>query len=100
MHIFTLSYSKLYVKAYNSNCENSGTAFTGCMYDCQTHSKYMRWLEKTYGAYFNTDKLYKQLYSKHFKKFYAGKPTKRYLRILKQVQQIERTPFYEIGSIF
>ena len=43
-------------------------AFQGCMYESQTHSKYYRNLDKTLGVYFRTDRLYEQLYKKHFKK--------------------------------
>lgn len=64
-------------------------AFNGCMYETQTQSKKYRQLDKTLGAYFKTDDLYSQLYQKHFKKNYAGKPTKKYLRIMEQIQKAE-----------
>ena len=51
------------------------------------------------GAYFNLDKLYKQLYSKHFKKFYAGKPTKKYKRIMEQLQKAESISYQEIERL-
>ena len=63
-------------------------AFKGCMYESQTQSKGNKQLEKVIGAAFTMDQLYNQLYKKHFKKFYAGKPTKRYLRIKKQIHKI------------
>ena len=71
-------------------------AFNGCMYETQTQSKKYRQLDKTLGAYFKTDDLYSQLYQKHFKKTYAGKPTKKYLRILEQIQKAESIPYHEI----
>lgn len=71
-------------------------AFNGCMYETQTQSKKYRQLDKTLGAYFRTDDLYSQLYQKHFKKTYAGKPTKRYLRIIEQIHKAESIPHYEI----
>ncbi len=71
-------------------------AFNGCMYDCQTRSKYYRNLDETFGRLFKSDQLYEKLYSKHFKKTYAGKPTKRYLRIMEQIQEIENIPYHEI----
>ncbi len=70
-------------------------AFNGCMYESQTQSKKNRELGRTFGAYFKSDKLYEELYSKHFKKTYAGKPTKRYLRIMEQIQQAERITYQE-----
>ena len=71
-------------------------AFNGCMYETQTQSKKYRQLDKTLGAYFKTDDLYSQLYQKHFKKTYAGKPTKKYLRIMEQIQKAESIPYHEI----
>ncbi len=64
-------------------------AFTGCMYESQTVSKHYRFLENTFGAVFKTERLYEQLYSKHFTKYYKGKPTKKYLRILEQLKKAE-----------
>lgn len=62
-------------------------AFKGCMYETQTQSKKYRQLDKTLGAYFKSDNLYSELYKKNFKKTYAGKPTKKYLRIMEQIQK-------------
>lgn len=74
-------------------------AFNGCMYETQTQSKKYGQLDKTLGAYFRTDELYSQLQQKHFKKTYAGKPTKRYLRILGAIQRAERIPYSEVERL-
>lgn len=74
-------------------------AFNGCMYETQTQSKNYRQLDKTLGAYFNIDNLYSELYKKNFKKTYAGKPTKRYLRIMEQIQKGESVTYKEILKI-
>ncbi|MDO6736517.1 hypothetical protein [Wenyingzhuangia sp. 2_MG-2023] len=58
------------------------------MYSTQTTSKSYRELEKTHGAYFKFDIYYTELRSKYFKKYYRGKPTKRYLRLMKLTSQI------------
>ena len=71
-------------------------AFKGCMYEKQTQSKKSRYLDKTLGAYFKTDQLYEQLYKKNFKKQYAGKPTKNYLKLTQQIQKAESVSFREI----
>ncbi len=71
-------------------------AFNGCMYETQTQSKKYRQLDKTLGAYFEIDNLYSELYKKNFKKTYAGKPTKRHLRIMEQIQKAESIPYHEI----
>lgn len=71
-------------------------AFSDCFYETQTHSKYARKLDKAMGVYFRIDELYRQLHKKHFKKTYAGKPTKKYLRIMEQIQKAESIPYHEI----
>lgn len=71
-------------------------AFNGCMYETQTQSKKYRQLDKTLGAYFKSDNLCSELYKKNFKKSYAGKPTKKYLRIMEQIQKAESIPYHEI----
>lgn len=71
------------------------SAFGG-MYENQTQSKYYRYLDKTLGLYFRSDKLGEQLCKKHFKKQYAGKPTKKYLKLTQQIQKAESIPYHEI----
>jgi len=56
------------------------------MYKTQTQSKKSRHLDKTLGAFLKIDNLYSELYKKNFKNTYAGKPTKKYLRIMEQIQ--------------
>ncbi|MET3537275.1 hypothetical protein [Chryseobacterium limigenitum] len=60
------------------------TAFNGLYYEKQLQSKKWRDWEKVFGSYLN-DKLYEELYKKHFKKFYNGKPTKKYLQLMKKI---------------
>lgn len=44
------------------------SAFRGCMYEKQTHSKHYRPLDKTLRKYYRADELYQSLHEKHFKK--------------------------------
>ena len=74
-------------------------AFVGCMYETQTQSKKMRFLLRRFGAHFKCDELYSELYKKHFKKTYAGKPTKKYLRIMKKAQKIESVTYREFERV-
>jgi len=74
-------------------------AFKGCMYQTQTQSKKYRQLDKTLGAYFKTDELCSQLYQKHLKKTYAGMPTKKYLRIMEQIQKAESISYQELDKL-
>lgn len=74
-------------------------AFNGCMYEKQTYSKKWREMEMIYGAYFDNDKHYSELYSKNFRKFYKGKPTKRYLKLLNEIEKSERIDYREIESL-
>jgi hypothetical protein len=66
------------------------TSFNGCMYESQTQSKYLRLLNNTFGISYKIDNLYKELYSKHFKRYYAGKPTKRFLKLKRQIDYYEK----------
>lgn len=75
-------------------------AFNGCMYESQTHSKKWREIEKVYGSYFDSDKHYEVLFSKHFKRNYNGKPTKRYLKLLEKIKDAERFTVSEIEQLF
>jgi hypothetical protein len=63
------------------------TAFRGAMYEKQTYSKNSRQQFRLWGKLFNTDKVYEQIYCKHFKTQYAGKPTKRYLKLCKELRE-------------
>ncbi|MDG1276093.1 MAG: hypothetical protein P8O16_02350 [Algoriphagus sp.] len=74
-------------------------AFKGCMYETQTQSKRQRQLGKTLGVYFKTDDLYSQLFQKHFKKTYAGKLTKRYLKLSKEIREAEKINFRDIEKL-
>ena len=67
-------------------------AFNGCLYETQIQSKKFRELYKPIGKYLWSDTLYSEIDKKHFKKTYAGKPTKRYLRIMKKIEETESIP--------
>lgn len=58
------------------------------MYAKQIESKKMRDWSKRFGILLN-DEVYEKLYSKHFKTHYNGKPTKKYLKLLKMIEQRE-----------
>ena len=75
-------------------------AFKGCMYESQTKSKYYRQIEKMLNTFYKTDDLYSQIYKKHFKRTYAGRPTKRYLRLKSRIQKAEHTSFRKIEKLF
>lgn len=66
-------------------------AFMGCMYETQTKSKRDRIIERKNKPFFKGNE-YDQLQAKHFKMYYNGKPTKRYLRILKVIKQANALP--------
>jgi hypothetical protein len=63
------------------------TAYSGCMYKVQTESKYNRQVIRKCKPYWKGED-YDQLQAKHFKRFYNGKPTKRYLRLLKKFKKL------------
>lgn len=74
-------------------------AFNHAMYECQTQSKKYRELDRLYGAHFRLDGNYMQLYKKYFRKKYAGKPTKRYLKIMRDIKRGEGIPYHEIEAM-
>ncbi|MEJ7739608.1 MAG: hypothetical protein WKF97_19460 [Chitinophagaceae bacterium] len=65
------------------------SAFRGCMYEKQTYSRQNRIRFHAFGKLFRTDDVYDQLHSKHFKKYYKGKPTKQYLKLMKLLNEAE-----------
>ena len=73
------------------------SAFKKCMYEKQTQSKKSRYLDKTLGVYFRLDQLYENLYKKHFKKQYAGIPTKKYLKLIQEIERAENRSLFEIN---
>lgn len=75
------------------------SALKSGMYSKQTHSKKWRQIERVYGSYFDLDNYYEQLYKKHFKKYYNGKPTKRYLKLIIKIAEAERVSISDIERL-
>lgn len=61
---------------------------TGLIYSQQAYSKKDRALVRIFN-HINTEPLFEELYSKGFTKYYNGKPTKRYQRILDRLAESE-----------
>lgn len=74
-------------------------AFRGCFYEKQTYSTRNRWLCRSYETLFEVEKAYEQMYSKYFKKHYAGKPTKRYLKMNKKINAGSRIDELQIEKM-
>lgn len=72
------------------------SAFKNCMYQIQALSKETRQWEKNFSYLYVSDIIREQLNKKHFKKTYAGKPTKKYLKLTQRLNRIESIPFHEI----
>ncbi|GAA3522768.1 hypothetical protein GCM10022393_41760 [Aquimarina addita] len=75
------------------------SALKSGLYTKQTYSKKWRQMEKAHGYYFDIDKYYQQLYKKHFKKYYKGKPTKRYLRLMQSIAKAESIDHRDIERL-
>lgn len=75
-------------------------AYKGYLYESQKQSKRNRQLDKLYGAVLGIDRLYEQLFEKHRKKQYAGKPTKRYARLLTRINQAEKVPHKDLERLY
>ena len=65
-------------------------AYPQAMYESQTYSKHYRQIDKVCKIMHGSDELYEELYSKHFKTHYAGKPTKRYKQIMNELKYIRQ----------
>ncbi|MDX1943191.1 MAG: hypothetical protein SFU99_21685 [Saprospiraceae bacterium] len=72
-------------------------AFKGCMYESQTYSKRSRKLDRMCKQIFASENFWRENNRKYFKEFYAGKPTKRFLKLwrmqrkgLEQADQFEQ----------
>jgi hypothetical protein len=76
------------------------SAIPSGMYSTQTQTKKWRQLEKVYGAYFDSEKHFEELHSKHFKTHYNGKPTKRYLKLLEKINETESFSAEEIERLY
>ena len=77
----------------------SRKAIPNAMYESQTRSKRWRQWEKTYGKLFKQDKWFKEINSKHFKKYYNGKPTKRYKKLWLKIQSVPEIEPNEISRL-
>ena len=71
-------------------------AFNGVMYESQTWSKRDRTMLKQLDSHFKSEKAFETLYSKNFKKTYRGKPTKRYTRLMKIINESDELSTKEI----
>ncbi|WP_061084620.1 hypothetical protein [Chryseobacterium indologenes] len=71
------------------------TAFSDVYYEKQLQSKRWREWDKAFGAYLD-DGVYEELHKKYFKKFYKGKPTKRYLKLMKKLNSRKSIAFGDI----
>lgn len=65
------------------------SAFKGAMYEKQTYSASKRNHWRQWEKLFGTDKVQAELYGRHFKTTYRGKPTKRYLKLLQKLKRAE-----------
>ena len=70
------------------------------MYEKQTYSSNNRALCHLADIAFGSDQLYDELYSKNFKKYYAGKPTRRYIKLIKKIQKAERLSQRDIEGLY
>jgi hypothetical protein len=70
-------------------------ACKGYMYEKQTYSTKARGIMGMYDKLFKSDKVHEELHSKHFKRSYAGKPTKRFLKLMQKLKEAKSVPYTE-----
>ncbi len=76
------------------------SALPSGMYEKQTQTKKWRQLERVYGCHFDLDRHYEELYSKHFRRHYNGKPTKKYLKLMEKINRAKGFSVEEIENLF
>lgn len=59
-----------------------------CLDISKAKSKKWHKVERFFSSYFDKEKIYEEQYDKHFKKFYKGKPTKRYVKLMQKLKKI------------
>lgn len=69
------------------------------MYSSQVRSKFYRYLDSNFKDFIQADKIYDEIYKKHFKTHYAGKPTKKYLKLLKKTEKLKNVNTNEFFSL-
>jgi hypothetical protein len=74
-------------------------AFKGCMYEKQTKSKKGKDTRKLIDMVFSSDKLHEQLYQKHFRRTYAGKATKKYIKIMQKINRVNSLSANEVERL-
>jgi hypothetical protein len=60
-------------------------AFSHCFYSSQMTGKHWRQIKKLADRTFLCERVYTKIESKYFKRYYAGKPTKRYRQLILQL---------------
>lgn len=73
-------------------------AINNCMYKIQTKSHRDRKFEKQLEKAMAAEKLYPKLSAKHFKTYYDGKSTKRYLHLTKRINESLHSEFPDVKS--
>jgi len=68
----------------------SRRAWVGCMYEKQTHSHKSRQFSKSFDLLSISDKLN----AKHFREYYSGHPTKKYLYLIRKYE-IKKNAFWQ-----
>ena len=75
------------------------SAIPGGMYSKQCQSKQWRGIEKVYGCYFDEEKNCKELRKKYFKKYYNGKPTKKYMKLKREIDRAHQFTAADINNL-
>jgi hypothetical protein len=76
------------------------SAFTDAMYQTQTFSKKGRFVVSLFDAIEKNQKIRFSIHDKHYRKYYAGKMTKRYKRYLLELEKGKQLDQIRIEDLF
>lgn len=76
------------------------TAFKGCFYEIQTKSHSDRQTMRIYKRAIRGDKAKEQMRQRYFKSHYAGKPTKRYLRLMEDIGESKKVSQTDVELLY
>ena len=75
-------------------------AFAGCMYQSQIETKKYRNMVRVIEPVFSLDRIEEETYKPYYKKYYRGRPTRRYQRVLRAEEKALKVSREDVDELF